>query len=340
MTKRYNAQKEEELKLRKKKKSRPEVLCSVKLSEEALAKLREVAEVETRFTSRFLSSKQELLKIIGRFDGVIIAVSEPFDREVINAGLKLKVISRVGVGYDNVDVSAAAERGIYVTVTPVNSETVADTAFSLIFAVARKTPQAHFYVKSGKWNAEKPHDFTGFDVFDKTLGIIGLGRIGTVMAKRARGFDMPILYYDVVRKEQLERNLGIKFVSLEDLLSKADIVTIHTPLNEETRRMIGEKQLKTMKKKAILINTSRGPIIDEAALYKALREGWIAGAGLDVFVHEPINADNPLLTLENIVFLPHLGSSTVECREKMYMMSVENVIRVLRGEKPLYYVTS
>jgi len=320
-------------------KSRPEVLCSIGLPEKAMARLREVAEVETRFTVRVLSSKQELLKIIGRFDGAIVAASEPFDREVINTGRKLKVISRVGVGYDNVDVKAAVERGIYVTVTPVNAETVADTAFGLIFAAARKIPQAHIYVKSGGWSSRKPNVFTGFDVFGKTMGIIGLGRIGSVVAKRARGFDMRVLYHDEVKRRSLEKELGVEFVPFEELLLKADIVTIHTPLSEETKGLIGEKELKTMKRTAILINTARGPIVDEAVLCKALKEGWIAGAGLEVYVNEPINADNPILTLENVVFLPHLGSATVECRERMFMMSVENTVRVLRGEKPLHYVT-
>jgi D-3-phosphoglycerate dehydrogenase len=327
--------------LTSKPKTKPEVLCSMRISDEAQKKLEEVAEVETRFTVEFLSSKEELLKVIDLFDGVIIAASEPFDREVINAGKRLKVISRVGVGYDNVDVKAAVERGIYVTVTPVNAETVADTAFGLIFAVARKIPQAHLFVKDGEWSSGKPVvSFMGFDVFGKTMGIIGLGRIGSVMAKRARGFDMPVLYYDMVRNKRLEKDLGIKFVSLEDLLLKADIVTIHVPLNEKTRGMIGEEQLKTMKRTAILINTARGPIVDEATLCKALKEGWIAGAGLDVFAHEPVNAGNPLLTLENTVYLPHLGSATFECRKRMYMMGVENTIRVLGGEKPLHYVTS
>ncbi|MDH5686712.1 MAG: D-glycerate dehydrogenase [Candidatus Bathyarchaeota archaeon] len=318
---------------------KPNVLCSVWISEEALKKLEKVANVETRFGGGTLP-KQELLKIVGKFDGVIIG-GECFDKEVINAASRLKVISRRGVGYDKVNIQAASERGIYVTLTPVNAETVADVTFGLILAVARKIPQAHFYVKDGEWETKKSNaDFRGLDVFGKTIGIIGLGRIGSIMAKRARGFDMDVLYNDLIRNDRLEEDLRLKFVRLDNLLSNADVITIHTSLNEKTKGMIGEKELRTMKKTAILINTARGPIVDQTALYSALKERWIAGAGLDVFMEEPLNSDDPLLALDNVVLLPHIGSETIECRKRMSMICVDNTIRALRGEKPIYCVTS
>jgi len=172
------------------------------------------------------------------------------------------------------------------------------------------------------------------------LGIIGLGRIGSAVAKRAKGFAMAIIYYDLVRNLEMEKQLGLKHVPLEALLSRADIVTIHVPLTDKTMRLVGERELKRMKPTAYLINTSRGPTVDESALYTAIKDGWIAGAGLDVFSEEPINPQNPLLSLKNIIYTPHIASSTQECRHKMSMMSVENTIRVLKRKKPLHYVTS
>jgi phosphoglycerate dehydrogenase-like enzyme len=182
--------------------------------------------------------------------------------------------------------------------------------------------------------------FTGVDFFGKTLGIVGLGRVGSLLARRARSFDMTLLYNDIVRYRTLEEELDIQFLPLDALLSQADFVSIHTPLTKETRGLIGEKELKTMKPSAILINTSRGPVVDEAVLVTALTEGWIACAGLDVYENEPIHPDSPLLTLGNVVLTPHIGAGTRECNERVVSAAVENTIRVLKGEKPLYPVTS
>jgi glyoxylate reductase len=181
--------------------------------------------------------------------------------------------------------------------------------------------------------------FMGVDVFGKNLGLIGLGRIGSIVAKRGRGFDMNVLYYDIIRNRRLEEEHVAEYRPLNQLLAEADFISIHTPLTEETRGLVGEKELKEMKKTAILVNTSRGPVIDEKALYRALKEGWIAAAGLDVFEEEPTSPDNPLLTLDNVVLTPHIAGSTWECRRRCAMMAVENTIRVLKGEKPLYSVT-
>jgi D-3-phosphoglycerate dehydrogenase len=317
---------------------KPNVLVTASIHEEAWNRLRDVAEIQT-LSRHLATSKTELLKIISNFEGVIIGSREPFDKEVINSGKKLQVISRFGVGYNNVDTKAAAKKGIYVTITPVLCETVADLTFGLMISATRRIPQAWRYVKEGKWGVETGF-FTGTDIHGKTLGIIGLGRIGSAVAKRAKGFAMDVLYYDLVRNIEMERKLCLKYVSLEALLSQADIVTIHVPLTDRTMRLIGERELKLMKPTAYLINTSRGPTVDETALYTAVNEGWIAGAGLDVFSEEPVNPENPLLSLKNIIYTPHIASSTLECRYKMAMMSVENTIRVLKQKKPLHYVTS
>lgn len=323
--------------------SKPRVLITAEtpdhIKEDAVKPLKEVADIDIVDSSTY-SKKQELLKVIGDYEAAIIASNIPFDQEVITKAKKLKIISRLGVGYDLVDVKAASDRGIIVTYTPVLSETVVDTVFSLLFAVAKNISKADAYVKNGKWKRrEDRKKFTGTDVFGKNLGIIGLGRIGTILARRAKCFDMPILYYDVVRYRELEEELDLRFLPLHDLLAQADFISIHTPLTENTRGLIGEKELKTMKKNAILINTSRGPVIDEKALTKALKGEWIAGAGLDVYEREPLDPDNPLLKLDNVVLTPHIGGGTEECQQRIVNAAVDNTVRVLKGEKPLYPVT-
>jgi glyoxylate reductase len=317
---------------------KPKVLVGVAIHEEALKRLKDVADVDVMDESA-IQTKDRLLKIIEDYEGAIVALP-PFDREVIAHAKKLKVISRHGVGYDNVDVKAAKERGICVTITPALSETVADMAFTLLLSTARRIPQAHIYIKNGLWRKRAERSaFMGVDVFGKTLGLIGLGRIGSIVAKRGRGFDMNVLYYDIIRNRKLEEEQVVEYRPFSQLLAEADFISIHTPLTEETRGLISEKEFKTMKKSAIIVNTSRGPVIDERALYRALKEGWIAAAGLDVFEEEPTSPDNPLLTLDNVVLTPHIAGSTWECRRRCAMMAVENTMRVLRGEKPLYSVT-
>lgn len=305
----------------------------------AIKRLRQIVEVDVVESSAY-SRKSELLKVVGNYEGVVIASNIPFDREVIDAAGKLRVISRLGVGYDLVDVNAATERRIKVTYTPVLSETVVDTAFGLIFAVARNIAKADAYVKAGYWKLrEDRKKFTGTDVFGKTLGIIGLGRIGSLLAKRAKCFEMPVLYYDVVRHRENEREDGLVYVPLDQLLARSDFISVHIPLMEATRGLIGEKELHMMKKTAFLINTSRGPVVDEKALAKALSEGWIAGAGLDVYEKEPLSPDNPLLRLGNVVLTPHLGGGTRECDERIQQAAIDNVINVLEGKEPIYPVT-
>jgi len=281
-------------------------------------------------------SKEEIIRRIKDKQALVSLLTDPIDEEVINSAPNLRIIAQYAVGFDNIDLKAATKRGIYVTNTPeVLTETTADFAFALMLAVARRVVEADKYVRNGKWKvAWHPLMMLGEDVHGRTLGIVGLGRIGCAVARRAKGFDMKILYYDVIRREDLERELGIKYVDLETLLRESDFVTIHTPLTPETYHLIGEKQLRMMKKTAFLINTSRGKVVDQKALYKALKEGWIAGAALDVFEQEPISMDDPLLELENVVLAPHIASATHETRSKMAEIVAENLLAFKRGEIP------
>jgi len=266
----------------------------------------------------------------------IILGLEPIDDAFLNDFPKLKIIARYGVGYDNVDVEACTRRGIYVTHTPgILSHAVAELTICLMLCLSRNLFQADKYVRT-EW--AKPKKETklpkGIDLYGKTLGIIGLGRIGYQVAARAKAFGMKIIYYDIERKTEAEKTLGIQCVSLETLLREADFVSLHVPLTPKTRGLIGEKELKLMKPTAYLINTSRGPVVDEEALYRALKEGWIAGAGLDVFNEEPLPLDSPLIGLENTILTPHIGTYTAETRRAMALMCIENVRAALMGKTP------
>jgi len=311
------------------------VYCTRKLFDPAMKILESVAEV--RFWDKETPPPRDvLLREVRDVDGLCCLLTEKIDREVMDAGQKLKVISQVAVGYDNIDVEAATERGIYVTNTPgVLTETTADFAWALLMSVARRVVEADKYVRSGKWVI--PWSLTmllGGDVYGKTLGIVGLGRIGSAVARRAKGFNMKVIYYDVFRNLEAEKTLGIEFREFKDLLKEADFISIHVPLTKNTYHLFGEEEFKAMKPTAYLINTSRGPVIDEKALYKALKEGWIKGAGLDVHEKEPTPPDNPLLTLDNIVVAPHIASGSVETRTKMTVIAAENLVAVLKGKVP------
>lgn len=285
--------------------------------------------------------REELMEGIKGADGVLTTVADKIDGEVMDASGRLKVVSNVAVGFDNIDLKAATERGIYATNTPgVLTETVADFAWALMFAVGRRVVEADKFTRAGKWKGWGPLLLCGGDIYGKTLGIVGLGRIGSSVARRATGFDMRVLYSDIVRRKALERELGIEYVSLERLLSESDFVTLHVNLTPQTRHMIGEKELGLMKETAYLINTARGPIVDEKALIKALKENRIAGAGLDVFEMEPVSPSNPLMELDNVVVAPHIASGSVETRIKMTNMAIENLTAVLQGKVPPNLVNS
>ena len=280
-------------------------------------------------------ARDELLEAARRAAGVLSNVTEKMDAEFMDAaGEGLKVIANMAVGYDNVDVEAARERGIVVTNTPgVLDETTADTAFLLLLAAARRLGESERTLRAGEWEWWGPKLFVGVDVWGKTLGIVGMGRIGQAVARRARGFGMEILYHNRSRKEQAEKELGARYVGLDELLQMSDFVSVHTPLTDETRHLIGPAELDKMKPTAVLVNTSRGPVVDEEALADALAEGLIFAAGLDVYEQEP-EVHPKLLERENAVLAPHIGSGSRETRDGMAVLAAENVVAVLSGEEP------
>jgi glyoxylate reductase len=250
------------------------------------------------------------------------------------AGEDLKVIANMAVGYDNVDLEAAKERDIVVTNTPeVLTETTADTAFMLLLAAARRLGEAERLLRSGGWDAWGPKQLLGPDVWGKKLGLVGLGRIGQAVARRSSGFGMEVLYYDQYRNESAEEELGARYLELDDLLRESDFVSIHTPLTPETRHLIGERELGLMQPTAVLVNASRGPVVDEGALADALENERIFAAGLDVYEEEP-KVHPKLLELENVVLAPHIGSASIETRDKMAELAAENIRAVLSGEEP------
>jgi D-3-phosphoglycerate dehydrogenase len=315
------------------------VVITTQIHEEGIRLLEREAEIVFANKPLNLLTSKDLTEIGKDADAFILVTNvEKFTREVIENLPRLRVIARHGVGYDNVDVKAASERGIYVTTTPVLDETVADQAFALLLCLARNTCKGHNYVMSKEWKVRDPYKFIGTDVWGKTIGIIGLGRIGTRIAERAEGFKMRMLYYDTLRKTELESQLGIKFRLLNELLKESDFIFIASPLTDETRGMISYDEFATMKHSTILINVARGPIINHDALIKALNEKRIAGAGLDVFDIEPVPLNDPLLGLDNVILTPHLASNTIECRKRMAVAAAEEVLRVLHGEKPIYAV--
>jgi len=277
---------------------------------------------------------EDIPKEIRDVDAIIITF-EPINDTTLNNFSKLKIVARYGVGYDNVDVEACTRRGIYVTHTPgVLSHAVAELTLGLMICLSRGLIGADKYARTEWAKPSKTRLKMGIDLYGKTLGIIGLGRIGYEVAVRAKSFGMKIMYYDVERKIEAERTIGVQYVDLEKLLRESDFISIHVPLTPQARGLIGEKELKLMKPTAYIINTSRGPVIDENALCKALREGWIAGAGLDVFSTEPLPLDSPLIGMENVVLTPHIGSYTVETRRAMALMCIENVRAALMGMVP------
>lgn len=269
----------------------------------------------------------ELIPLLVDVDGVIAGLDE-FGEKVLKSSNRLKVISRYGVGIDNIDMEAAKRLGIFVINTPdVNTQAVADLTFGLILSVSRKIPQSHQSTRKGRWER-----FIGREVYGKRLGIIGLGRIGKAVANRAKGFEMEIIAYDVQRDESFAETLEIKFLPLDDLLMEADFVTLHCGLNPQTKGLIGPRELGLMKETAYLINTARGELVDERALYEALKEGKIAGAGLDVYEQEP-PLESPLLSLENAVTTGHIAAYTDEAIKEMALASVKNLLSALEALK-------
>lgn len=280
--------------------------------------------------------KKTIIEKAAKVDALATLLSDKIDAEVFDAAPNLKIVAQMAVGFDNIDVAEATKRGIYVTNTPgVATESTADYAWALLMAVARRVVEGDKYVRTGQWKVGwHPMMMQGRDIYGATLGIVGLGRIGGAIAKKAKGFDMTVLYYDVVRNPDFEKKYDLQFTPLDTLFQKADFVTINAPLNKDTYHLVNENKLKLMKKTAYLINNARGPIVDEKALYKALKEGWIAGAALDVFEQEPTPMDNPLLKLDNVVVAPHISSASYDTRAKMTDMVAQNLVAFFEGKTP------
>jgi len=312
---------------------RPRVFIARPLPEKPLTIIQNECEVEIWYEENSPPFAEKTADI----DGLVTYGHEPITADLLDNARRLKVIANMGVGYDHIDVVAATKRGIAVGNTPgALNEATADLAFALLLSAARNVVTGDRFIRAGHWRKYDPHILWGAEVHGATLGIIGLGRIGRAVARRARGFEMRILYYQRNRAPGWEEELGLAYTSLEDLLAQSDFVVIMTPLTPQTHHLIGQKELARMKRSAILINTARGPIVDSTALYEALRDGIIAGAGLDVFDPEPIPLDDPLLTLDNVVLCPHLGSASLQTRVKMGMMVAENLLAGLK-DQPLPY---
>ncbi len=275
-----------------------------------------------------------LLKEVKDRDGILPILTDKIDSEVLEHANNAKIIANYAVGFNNIDVEEATKRGIAVTNTPgVLTDTSADMAWALIFSTARRVVESDIYLREGKFKGWGPMHFLGQEITGKTLGIVGAGRIGQATAKRAKGFNMNILYTSRSPKPEFERESGAKHVDLHELLQNSDIVSIHLALNSETTHTIGERELKQMQPNAILINTARGPVVDESALVKALKEKWIWGAGLDVYEEEP-KVHPELIEMKNVVLCPHIASATIYTRTRMGLIAAENLIAFFEGQKP------
>ena len=320
---------------------KPKVYITRDLPERGLKKIREHFDAEV-WPEYAPPPKKVIIDKVATVDALVSLLSDKIDPEVFNAAPKLKIVSQLAVGFDNIDIAEATRRGIYVTNTPeVLTDTTADFAWALLMAIARRVAEADKYVRTGKWKVSwHPAMLSGRDIYGATIGIIGAGRIGYAVAKRAKGFDMRILFYDVIPRPEMEKDFRAKKVDLDTLLKESDFVSVHVPLMKETHHLVNAQKLSLMKKTAYLINNSRGPVVDEKALYEALRKGQIAGAGLDVFEQEPTPVDNPLLKLDNVVVAPHISSASLETRAKMSEMVAENLVAFFEGKRPPNLVNS
>lgn len=312
---------------------KPRIFVSRKIPEAGLAMLREAAEVVVFEQDRQIS-RDELIEHLPGMDGLLCLLTDPIDADVIAAGDRLRCISTYAVGYNNIDVAAAHARGISVTNTPgVLTEATADIAFALMISCARRIVESDAWLREGHFTGWESMLFLGHDLNERTLGIVGAGRIGQALARKAVGaFRMNVLYHNRSRNEDFETQLGARLTDLDTLLAEADVVSVHVPLTPETRHMISARELSLMKPHAILINTARGPIIDEAALIDALREQRIFAAGLDVYENEPAIPD-ALIRLPSTVLLPHIGSASIATRDRMARMAAQNMIDELEGRE-------
>lgn len=315
------------------------VLITRKIDEKAIEKIRDFADLELNIEDKKWNEDQIIDRIKDK-TALLCLISDKINKNIIDNAPNLKVISNFGVGFNNIDVDYASEQGIMVCNTPgVLDHTTAELALALILSVNRRIVEADHFVRSNKWNTGWEIDlFQGFDLYGKTLGIIGLGRIASVLIQLVKGFNLKILYHNRNKLHpDFEKENNIEYAYLNRLLTESDIISIHTPLNSESKHLIGEKEISLMKESAVFINTARGEVVDEEALYEALKSKRIWGAGLDVFEREP-QLTKGLTELDNVVILPHIGSATVNTRYKMAMMAADNLIEALNGKTPKHLV--
>lgn len=316
---------------------KPKIFITRKIPSSAVDKLKLACEVEMWDEEDIPVPRDVLERKVRDVEGLLCLLTEAIDQSLLEQAPHLKVVSNMAVGYNNIDVAEAGSRAIMVTNTPgVLTETTADLTFALLMAASRRVVEASQYLRNGEWKTWSPMQMTGQDIYGSTMGIIGMGRIGQALAKRAKGFDMRVLYYNRSRKPEHED--GIEYAELDALLAQSDFVCVMTPLSDETYHLIGKRKLELMKSTAVLINTARGGIVDEEALYDALTLGKIWAAGLDVFEQEPIRMAHPLLKLPNVVALPHIGSASIRTRTLMAELAADNLIRGLRGQRPEHLV--
>ncbi|WP_337874286.1 D-glycerate dehydrogenase [Exiguobacterium sp.] len=306
-----------------------------RLPEEAVAPLREHYDVHMWEHEGQSVPRDVLLEEASSAHALWTMLSDTIDREVFERATNLEVVSNLAVGYNNIDLNAAKEKGVIVTNTPdVLTETTADLTFGLMMMTARRLGEAERDLRAGEWKSWLPMGYVGMDLYQAKLGIIGMGRIGEAVARRARGFDMDVLYHNRTRRHESESMYGFTYADLDELLTQSDFVVVLAPLTDETRGMLGAEEFAKMKETSIFINVARGEIIDEQALYEALKSKKIWGAGLDVFTKEPVDLDHPLLTLPNVTTLPHIGSASIRTRLAMMALNRDAIVNVLEGKEP------
>ncbi len=315
--------------------TKPRVLVSDKLSETAVNIFRERG-IDVDFQPDLGKDKDGLYNVIDQYDGLAIRSATKVTGKLVEKAKKLKVVGRAGIGVNNVEIPAASRKGIIVMNTPFgNSITTAEHAISLMFAVARQIPAADASTQAGKWEKSK---FMGVEITNKTLGLVGCGNIGAIVAERAIGLKMKVIAFDPFLSEERAKTLGVEKVELDELLPRADFITLHVPKTDKTAKMINADAIAKMKDGVRIVNCARGGLVDESALAEAIKAGKVAGAGLDVFEIEPIRKNHPFIKLENIVLAPHVGSSTKETRGKMAEITVKNLILGINGKKPIYSI--
>jgi glyoxylate reductase len=315
--------------------TKPMVYVTRQVADEAIAMLEAVADVEVWAEDRPVP-REVFLQKAEEASALLTMLTERIDEELLMRAKRLRIVANMAVGYDNIDVAAAKRHGVIVTNTPdVLTEATADLAFALLMAAGRRVVEANRFLLAGEWTSWSPHLMAGQNIYGATLGIVGMGRIGQAVARRVGGFGMRILYYNRSRRPEAERETGAQYAPFDELLRESDYVVLLTPLTAETRHLMGEREFSLMKPTAVFVNVSRGGTVDEAALYRALVDKRIWAAGLDVFQEEPVPLDNPLLSLPNVVALPHIGSATYQTRMEMARLAAANIAAVLSGKEPV-----